>query len=118
MPWRRANCSAFPGVGLATATTSASSGIIFTDAAMQSAWKREPMIPIFTFDTKRLAVRVGAWSSPRGLAGRERHASHPLSRDEDPSPRLRHPDLGREVRARRELAHEIEVMPLRSQRDR
>jgi hypothetical protein len=23
----------------------------FTDPAMQSAWKREPMIPIFTFDT-------------------------------------------------------------------
>src|SRR5687768_12142176 len=53
MPWRRANASAFPGVGEATATTSASSGIAFTDAAMQSAWKREPTIPIFTFDMAR-----------------------------------------------------------------
>jgi hypothetical protein len=53
MPWRRANPSALPNVGEATATTSASSGIAFTDAAMQSAWKREPTIPIFTFDTRR-----------------------------------------------------------------
>jgi hypothetical protein len=45
-----ANRSAFPGVGDATATTSISSGIIFTECAMQSAWKREPMIPIRTFD--------------------------------------------------------------------
>jgi hypothetical protein len=51
MPWRRANASAFPLVGDATATTSISSGIAFTEAAMQSAWKREPMIPILTFDT-------------------------------------------------------------------
>src|SRR5688500_6657856 len=51
MPWRCANASALPNVGEATATTSASSGIAFTDAAMQSAWNREPTIPIFTFDT-------------------------------------------------------------------
>src|SRR5215208_5639454 len=59
MPWRRANDSAFPGVGDATAATSISSGIIFTDAAMQSAWKREPTIPIFTFDTSWSPVGDG-----------------------------------------------------------
>jgi hypothetical protein len=31
--------------------TSISSGIALTDVAMQSAWKREPTIPILTFDT-------------------------------------------------------------------
>src|SRR5215208_6640288 len=59
MPWRRANDSALPGVGDATAATSISSGIIFTDAAMQSAWKREPTIPIFTFDTSWSPVGDG-----------------------------------------------------------
>jgi hypothetical protein len=48
MPWRRASAAAFPGVGEATATTSASSGTAFADAATQSAWNREPMIPTFT----------------------------------------------------------------------
>src|SRR6267154_1456863 len=51
MPWRRAKASAFPFVGDATATTSISSGIALTDAAMQSAWKREPTMPILTLDT-------------------------------------------------------------------
>jgi hypothetical protein len=70
MAWRRANASAFPGVGDATATTSASSGIAFTDAAMQSAWNREPTIPIFTFDTMRSLVQCCSPSSPGRLPGR------------------------------------------------
>ena len=85
MPCRRANASALPGVGDATATTSASSGIAFTDAAMQSAWKREPTIPIFTFVTSRSSVPVCARSSPCRLAGRERHASRPTCPGRAPS---------------------------------
>src|SRR3954468_19599399 len=112
MPWRRANCSALPGVGDATATTSASSGIIFTDAAMQSAWKRDPMMPIFTFDTSLPVVEVRAPSRPRGLSGLQRRAADPLPRHEDPAPRLRHSDLGGEVRLQREIAHEPEVVAL------
>src|SRR5690349_10742394 len=50
MPWRRANAAACPFVGEATATTSASSGIAFAAPATQSAWKREPRMPILTFD--------------------------------------------------------------------
>src|SRR4051812_24326066 len=111
MPCRFANASAFPGVGDATATTSASSGIMRTDAAMQSAWNRDPTIPIFTLV---IACAPGP-SCPCGLTGLERGAAHPLARHHDPPPRLRHPDLGREVRPLREIAHEIEVVsvPLR-----
>jgi hypothetical protein len=43
-------------VGDATATTSISSGIAFTEVAMQSAWNREPTIPIFTFDTRAIPL--------------------------------------------------------------
>src|SRR5882762_9687284 len=50
MPWRLAKSAACPLVGEATATSSASSGIAVTAAAMQSAWKREPTMPIFTLD--------------------------------------------------------------------
>ena len=38
-----------PGVGEATATTSASSGMIWNEAAWMSASNCEPMIPTFTF---------------------------------------------------------------------
>src|SRR5215207_1355898 len=117
MPWRRANASAFPGVGEATATTSASPGIAFTDDAMQSAWKREPTIPIFTFVTIRSPYRC-ARSSPRRLSGCERHASYPLPRHERPPPRFSHADLRREVRAYRELANEREVVAVGAQRHR
>src|SRR5215217_2659693 len=108
MPCRRANASALPGVGEATATTSASSGIAFTDDAMQSAWKREPTIPIFTFVTRWPSGLGSGRSCPRRLPRRKRHASYPLSRHERPPPRLRHADLRREVGAHGELAHERE----------
>src|SRR5215218_2888868 len=51
-------------------------------------------------------------SSPRRLARREWYASHPLSWHERPPPRLRHADLGGEVGAHGELAHELEVVSL------
>src|SRR4029079_1059527 len=108
MPCRFANASEFPGVGDATATTSASSGIIFTDAAMQSAWKREPTIPTFTFDISVSLIGVRASSRPRGLTRLEGRAADPFARHEDPASRLRHPDLGGEVRLQREIAHENE----------
>src|SRR5258705_7827535 len=50
MPWRLAKSAAWPLVGDATATSSASSGIAFTAPAMQSAWKREPTMPTLTLD--------------------------------------------------------------------
>src|SRR5690348_16730114 len=50
MPCRLAKSAACPVVGETTATTSPSSGIALTAPAMQSAWKREPTIPIFTWD--------------------------------------------------------------------
>src|SRR3954465_5766620 len=62
MPCRFANDSALPRVGDATATTSISSGIALTEAAMQSAWRRERTIPIPTLGTRLiflfLCVRV------------------------------------------------------------
>src|SRR5689334_544227 len=57
MPCRFANDSAFPRVGDATATTSASSGTAFTDAAMQSAWKRDPTIPTPTLVMSELGEK-------------------------------------------------------------
>src|SRR5580700_356121 len=45
---RLAKCSALPGVGEATATSSASWGIIWSEVAWMSAWNWEPMMPIFT----------------------------------------------------------------------
>src|SRR5215210_1098488 len=68
------------------------------------------MIPIFTLDTNRLVVLVRACSGPCRLARLQWHASHPLPRIAHPSSRLRHADLGREVGAERELAHEAEVV--------
>src|SRR6267143_4651081 len=50
MPWSLAKSAAWPVVGDATATSSASSGIAFTAPAMQSAWKREPTMPTLTLD--------------------------------------------------------------------
>src|SRR6267154_274256 len=50
MPWRLAKSAAWPVVGDATATSSASSGIALTAPAMQSAWKREPTMPTLTLD--------------------------------------------------------------------
>src|SRR5580704_3814238 len=49
MPYFRASSAAWPGVGEATATTSASSGMIWNDAAWMSASNWEPIIPTFTF---------------------------------------------------------------------
>src|SRR5882672_6931742 len=49
MPYLFARAAAFPGVGDATATTSASSEAILNEAAWMSASNCEPMIPTFTF---------------------------------------------------------------------
>jgi hypothetical protein len=57
-----------PRVGEATATTSASSGIMRTDVAMQSAWKRDPTIPIFTLD---MAILSSGTRSARASTGAE-----------------------------------------------
>src|SRR5687767_11035491 len=77
MPKRRANASALPGVGDATATTSASSGIIFTEPAMQSAWKREPTMPTFT-RAMRGPRGAGGRRLPRGTDGREAPVPSPV----------------------------------------
>src|SRR3954469_16013069 len=53
MPYFAASASGFPGVGEATATTSASSGMIWNDAAWMSASNWEPMIPTFTLPGMR-----------------------------------------------------------------
>src|SRR4051812_16734291 len=49
MPYFLASACALPGVGEATATTSASSGMIWNEAAWISASNCDPMIPTFTF---------------------------------------------------------------------
>src|SRR5262245_2783290 len=49
MPYRLASAAALPGVGEATATTSACSDAILKAAAWMSASNLEPMIPTFTF---------------------------------------------------------------------
>src|SRR6266516_2806628 len=101
MPCRLANPSALPPVGDATATTSISSGIALTDAAIQSAWKREPMIPILTLDTRL---------RPSRLIGLQWYTPYPFAGRHDVPQCLRHADLGRKVGLQRQLANEREVM--------
>src|SRR4051794_29083988 len=65
MPYFAASASGFPGVGEATATTSASSGMIWNEAAWMSASNREPMIPTFTLP--------GMGAPPLGLSECDGH---------------------------------------------
>src|SRR5271157_315159 len=59
MPYFCASASGFPGVGEPTATTSASSGMIWNAAAWISASNRDPMIPTFTLPAIFLNLPVG-----------------------------------------------------------
>jgi hypothetical protein len=76
MPCRRAKASAFPVDGEATATTSISSGIAFTEAAMHSAWKREPTIPIPTFDTNVLGSQGTTGATMTAVPVARSHAKY------------------------------------------
>src|SRR5579872_7238569 len=67
---RLAKCSALPGVGEATATSSASWGMICREVAWMSAWNWEPMMPIFTLSLVAISgsliqgiqkEKTGAW---------------------------------------------------------
>src|SRR5450759_1796393 len=77
---------------------------------MQSAWKREPTIPIFTFGTMSSPVRRRPTSSPRRLSRCERDASDPFAGNHDVAERLRQPDLGGEEGLKREFTDESEIM--------
>src|SRR5580658_7247654 len=53
---RLAKCSALPGVGEETATSSASCGMIWREVAWMSAWNWEPMMPIFTLPVVSMEI--------------------------------------------------------------
>src|SRR5260221_11250448 len=58
MPNRFASAAALPGVGEAMATTSASCGIIWNDAAWMSAWNWEPIMPTLTLPSAMGALSI------------------------------------------------------------
>src|SRR6266853_5956150 len=69
MPCRLAKPAACPLVGEATVTTSLSYGMAFTAAAMHSAWKREPTIPILTWSC-RIFMGLKLRAKWRGAQGK------------------------------------------------
>src|ERR1700733_11764692 len=69
---RLAKCSALPGVGEATATSSASWGMIWSEVAWMSAWNWEPMMPILTLEV----VAIACGSLIQGLGKKKRACEH------------------------------------------
>src|SRR5882724_7754942 len=67
MPYLFASAAAFPGVGDATATTSAHSEAILKEAAWMSASNCEPMIPTFTFPFSGMGRVLGGQSAGEGV---------------------------------------------------
>src|SRR5256885_593717 len=86
MPYFCASASGCPGVGEATATTSASSGRIWNEAAWMSASNPEPMMPTFTFPGMRPAFPSRARTVDPRSARREWMAAAGSLRAERPYP--------------------------------